>query len=212
LKRVSPALVIACVALFAALAGSATAAGIKMISGANIVDGSIGLADLSNRAEKKLRGQTGPAGPQGAPGTQGQPGPAGPKGDAGAPGKDGKNGLSGLVTRHYDYIKDVTSPGYPGAGSGGIATVACDSNDAVSKTKVAIGGGVQFLNVGRNAGTLQNPYVSGTHITDSFPGRMDWGTNTPKADRLDGWIVRLNDTPSVDMRLWVTCVDAPPAS
>jgi hypothetical protein len=40
---------------------------------------------------------------------------------------------------------------------------------------------------------------------------MDWNTNTPKANRLDGWIVRLNTTPSVDMRVWVTCVDAPPA-
>ena len=93
-----------------------------------------------------------------------------------------------------------------------IATVACDDDPAVSQTKVAIGGGVQFLNLGRNAGTLQNAYVGDTHITDSFPGRMDWNTNTPKANRLDGWIVRLNTTPSVDMRVWVTCVDAPPAS
>ena len=77
---------------------------------------------------------------------------------------------------------------------------------------VAIGGGVQFLNVGRNAGTIDNAYVGETHITDSFPGRMDWSTNTPKAGRLDGWIVRLNTTPSVDMRVWVTCVHATPAS
>ena len=45
---------------------------------------------------------------------------------------------------------------------------------------VAIGGGVQFLDVGRSAGTLQNAYVGETHITDSFPGRMDWDTNTPR--------------------------------
>jgi hypothetical protein len=212
LKRVSPALVIACVALFAALAGGATAAGVKMITGAHIVDGSIGLADLSNHAEKKLRGQRGPAGPQGlqgAQGVQGQKGDAGPVGPAGAPGKAGKDGLPGLVTRHFDYIKSET---YPGAGSGGIATVACDDDPVVSQTKVALGGGVQFLDVGRNAGSLQNPYVGETHITDSFPGRMDWDTNTPKANRLDGWIVRLNTTPSVDMRVWVTCVDAPSAS
>jgi hypothetical protein len=88
--------------------------------------------------------------------------------------------------------------------------VACDDDPAVSQTKVAIGGGAQFLNVGRNA--LENAYVGDTHITDSFPGRMDWNTNTPKANRLDGWTVRLNTTPSVDMRVWVTCVDAPPAS
>ena len=116
----------------------------------------------------------------------------------------------GLVTRHYDYVKGVRD--YPGAGSGGIATVACDDDPAVSQTKVAIGGGVQFLDIGRSKGTLGNAYVGETHITDSFPGRMDWDTNTPKADRLDGWIVRLNDTPSVDMRVWVTCVDAASAS
>ena len=217
MKRVSPALVVGCIALFVALTGGATAASVKLVTGAHIKNGSIGTVDLSKAAKSKLRGQQGPAGPQGiqgAPGAQGQPGPAGPKGDAGpmgpagAPGKDGKDGLSGLVTRHYDYIKNAT---YAGAGSGGIATVACDDDQDVSQTKVAIGGGVQFLNVGRNAGSLQNPYVGETHITDSFPGRMDWSTNTPKANRLDGWIVRLNTTPSVDMRVWVTCVDAPPA-
>jgi hypothetical protein len=37
---------------------------------------------------------------------------------------------------------------------------------------------------------------------------MNWDTNTPKPNRLDGWIVRLNTTPAVDMRVWVTCVDA----
>ncbi len=136
-------------------------------------------------------------------------GPVGPQGATGAKGDKGATGLSGLVTRHYDYIQDAS---YPGAGSGGIATVACDDDPAVSQTKVAIGGGVQFLNVGRSAGTLQNPYVGETHITDSFPGRMNWDTNKPKDNRLDGWIVRLNTTPSVDMRVWVTCVDAPPAS
>ena len=76
--------------------------------------------------------------------------------------------------------------------------MACDDDPAVSQTMVAIGGGVQFLNVGRNAAP-QNDYVGQTHITDSFPGRMDWATNTPKANRLDGWIVRLNTTPSVDI-------------
>ena len=90
--------------------------------------------------------------------------------------------------------------------------MACDDDAAVSQTMVAIGGGVQFLDVGRSAGTLQNPYVGETHITDSFPGRMDWATNKPKANRLDGWIVRLNTTPSVDMRVWVTCVAAPLAA
>ena len=32
------------------------------------------------------------------------------------------------------------------------------------------------------------------NVADSFPGSMDWSTNTPKADRLDGWVVRFGDT------------------
>jgi hypothetical protein len=157
------------------------------------------LSLISNNG-KGVKGDNGPTGTNGADGKNGADG---------APGLKGDKGLSGLVTRHYDYIKGAD---YPGAGSGGIATVACDDDPAVSQTKVAIGGGVQFLNVGRNAGTLENAYVGETHITDSFPGRMDWSTNTPKPGRLDGWIVRLNNTPAVDMRVWVTCVTATSAS
>jgi len=217
-RRFTPAMIVAMIALAVALSGTAVAGTTKLLTGSQIKNGSIKLADLHSSVKTTLKGQKGATGAQGPEGAQGPHGAAGAKGDtgatgaagaAGAPGKDGKDGLSGLVTRHYDYIQDGD---YPGAGSGGIATVACDDDTAVSQTKVAIGGGVQFLNIGRNAGTLQNDYVGGTHITDSFPGRMDWNTNTPKANRLDGWIVRLNTTPSVDMRVWVTCVDAPPAS
>jgi Collagen triple helix repeat (20 copies) len=220
-RRFTPAMIVAMIALAVALSGTAVAGTTKLITGSQIANGTIKLADIHSSAKTALKGQSGATGAQGSQGAQGAKGPVGPqggtgaKGDTGATGAPGpagahgKDGLSGLVTRHYDYIKDAN---YPGAGSGGIATVACDDDPAVSQTKVAIGGGVQFLNVGRNAGTIQNPYVGETHITDSFPGRMDWATNTPKANRLDGWIVRLNTTPSVDMRVWVTCVNAPPAS
>jgi hypothetical protein len=220
-RRFTPAMIVAMIALGVALSGTAVAGTTKLITGGHITNGTIKLVDIHPSAKTALKGQRGakgdsgatgapgPAGAPGTPGTQGHEGEQGPQGEPGIDGKDGKNGkdgISGLVTRHYNYVKDAS---YPGAGSGGIATVACDDDPAVSQTKVAIGGGVQFLNVGRNAGSIQNPYVGETHITDSFPGRMDWATNTPKANRLDGWIVRLNTTPSVDMRVWVTCVDAP---
>ena len=222
-RRLSPALVVATIALAVALGGG-TAIAAGLVTSDQIKNGTIRLVDIDTAAKKALKGQTGETGPQGPAGPQGAQGPSGQRGadgatgakgdkgdsgPAGAPGKDGQNGLSGLVTRHYDYVKGAD---YPGAGSGGIATVACDNDPVVSQTKIAIGGGVQFLDIGRNAGTLENAYVGETHITDSFPGRMDWTTNTPKPNRLDGWIVRLNTTPSVDMRVWVTCVDAPAAS
>ena len=211
-RRFTPAMIVAMIALAVALSGTAVAGTAKLITGGQIANGTIKLADLHPSAKSALKGQRGESGAQGAAGAQGVQGPVGPQGATGAKGvdgKDGKNGLSGLVTRQFDYIKGAD---YPGAGSGGIATVACDDNPTVSQTKVAIGGGVQFLDIGRNAGSLENTYVGETHITDSFPGRMDWDTNTPKPNRLDGWIVRLNTTPSVDMRVWVTCVDASPAS
>jgi hypothetical protein len=75
-KRISPATIIVLVAaLFVVLTGTATAA--KLITGAQIKNGSIGLVDLSAKAKKALRGQRGPAGPQGPAGAQGVPGPAG---------------------------------------------------------------------------------------------------------------------------------------
>lgn len=207
-KRFTPAMIVAMIALAVALSGTAVAGTAKLITGSQIANGTIKLTDIHPSAKTALKGQRGETGAQGPVGAQGAQGPVGPQGATGAKGE--KGGFSGLVTRHYDYVKGVTAPGYPGAGSGGIATVACDDDPVVSQTKIAIGGGVQFLDLGRNK--IQEAYVGETHITDSFPGRMDWNTNQPKANRLDGWIVRLNTTPSVDMRVWVTCVDAPPAS
>lgn len=66
LKRPSPALVVACLALFVAGAGSATAAR-DLIGGKQIKNGSIELKDLSKKARKALRrgakaGKRGPAG------------------------------------------------------------------------------------------------------------------------------------------------------
>lgn len=170
--------------------------------------------------ERGPAGEQGPAGPAGAAGPAGpagSQGPAGLPGAPGAPGSDGADGVVGLEYRTFDYIAGGARPGrdgygssYNGAGTGGIATVACSSTD-----KVAIAGGVQFLDLGRNK--TDAGYVTTTHITDSFPGRMDWdGADNvagnsddavPFASRLDGWIVRLNNTPLVDMTVWAICVD-----
>ena len=62
---------------------------------------------------------------------------------------------------------------------GAIATVACKNT-----TDVAISGGVQTLALGDNGLNGNVP------VSSSFPGRMDWGTNSPKPGRLDGWIVQ----------------------
>jgi hypothetical protein len=57
-------------------------------------------------------------------------------------------------------------------------------------TDVAISGGVQTLALGTN-GIGNNVPVS-----SSFPGRMDWTTNTPIPGDLNGWIVQFGGNSS----------------
>ena len=52
-----------------------------------------------------------------------------------------------------------------------------------------------------------------TPVSSSFPGRMDWETNKPKADRLDGWIVQfggnagaVSDEAPEKVKVWALCV------
>ena len=92
--RFTPATVLASIALFVALAGTATA-GTALITGAQIKNGSIGLADLNPAAKVALRGQNGPAGPAGANGAAGPQGPGGPQGPQGPQGAQGPQGSPG---------------------------------------------------------------------------------------------------------------------
>ena len=80
--------------------------------------------------------------------------------------------------------------------SGAIATVACKV-----QTDVAISGGVQTLGLDADANSRNTP------VSSSFPGRMDWTTNAPKANRTDGWIVQFGGgvTPE-KVKVWALCV------
>ena len=68
------ALVSACIG---ALIFGGTAVGAKLITSANIKDGSIELKDLSRKAQASLKGSNGAAGANGAAGPAGAQGPAG---------------------------------------------------------------------------------------------------------------------------------------
>ena len=144
-----------------------------------------------------LRGDRGPQGIPGKNGTNGAQGPQGVPGPIGPQGPKGDTGLAGAFFSVEQYPK--------GAGSGSVATVACDPNDpANSQNYVAISGGVQDTNNATNMASLNGILP----IAASFPGRMDWNTNTPKPNRLDGWIVQMGqgngqDTP---MSVWALCV------
>src|SRR5262245_14933512 len=212
-KRRLPVAVIALGAVvFVALAGTAAAGGSGLITGVQIKNGSIGLADLSKKAKTSLKGQRGQAGPQGQAGAQGPKGDAGAAGPQGSPGAAGRDGVSGFEIVTYDYISGIghrqgkpgMEAGYPGVGPGGVATVACSSQD-----KVAVSGG-WFMRDG--ASEKMDSYVpgldNGAGVIASFPGRMNWDTNEPKPNRLDGWIVRFNAHPATDVTLYAVCVNA----
>lgn len=86
--------------------------------------------------------------------------------------------------------------------AGAIATVAC-----VKETDVAISGGVQTVGLDATANSRNTP------VNSSFPGRMDWTTNAPKANRLDGWIVQfggnagtVSDKDPLKVKVYALCV------
>ncbi len=94
--RITPALIVAMLALGIALSGTAVAAG--LITSAQIKDGTIRLVDLHPQAKSGLEGDRGPAGavgPRGATGSAGERGATGPQGPAGSAGAKGDTGLAG---------------------------------------------------------------------------------------------------------------------
>lgn len=210
------------VALFGGGTAAAVAAGItyplarNSVASGQVVDGSIIENDLHPAVKAKLNatgkdgkdGVQGPAGPKGEPGAastvpgpkgeDGAPGAVGPKGEDGVQGPAGTKGDSGLTGAYYAvgyYDKGDTN-------AGAIATVACKV-----ETDTAISGGAQVLGLDATANSRNTP------VSSSFPGRMDWTTNKPKADRLDGWIVQFggnagaaSDKAPEKVKVWALCV------
>lgn len=160
----------------------------------DIHNGTVRLRDLNTYIQHRIT-QGGQVGPQGAPGTDGATGPAGPQGPAGVDGATGPqgpagaSGLAGAVYRVESYEN----------GGGGSATVACADDPAVSQQYTAIAGGVQ-------GSTVDSQSPNGFEVTSSFPGRMDWDTNAPKENRLDGWIVLGNGQYTGTLKVWALCV------
>lgn len=191
----------------AAASGSAFAAHKYLVtSSSQIKPGTISLANLSPAARKALLSHastTGARGPQGPAGTTGAQGPAGPQGATGAAGGPG---ISGYEVDTWRYSKDDANsdmgPGYVGVGGGAIATVACTAG------KVALGGGYWFTSEHDN-GFNSQALSDGSGVIASFPGRMNWSTNTVKPDDNSGWIVQVNNKVNLaDMTLYVICANA----
>jgi hypothetical protein len=125
--------VLATVALFAALTGGATAAGIvayaKHAGSANVagnarhLDGKTAAQiAASARGPRGLQGSSGPAGPTGAAGAIGPAGPKGDTGDAGPSGSQGPKGDKGDVGAGLEIVGTVTSESaLPSSGTTGDA-------------------------------------------------------------------------------------------
>lgn len=178
--------------------GIATAATTNLLNGHNIKEGSIPTNRLSASAQHAIERAShythGPTGPKGPAGATGAAGPQGPKGNTGPAGVSGFNGAFYSVEQYPN-----------GAGSGAVATVACDPSNATHSQKyVAISGGVQDTDDSTDMSTLTNVLP----IAASFPGRMNWSTNTPLPNRHDGWIVQMAPGSGQDkpMKVWALCV------
>jgi hypothetical protein len=147
IRNLSPATVIATIALLFALTGTAVAGG--LITGANILNGSIASVDVMNESlrtvdikngtllpedfkGKKLpkgpKGAQGPAGPAGAQGPAGPAGPAGPTGAQGAP------GLSAVTTVVAESASDSSN--------GKVVDAHCPAGKRV------VGGGAALIGEG----------------------------------------------------------------
>ncbi len=160
------------------------------IRSVDVKDGTLQTKDLSRATIQQLHGQKGATGARGATGA---------KGAKGAKGATGVSGLQGAFYATAYYDNGDTN-------AGAIAAVACDANPN-AQNFTAIAGGVQVLGLDADANNRNTP------VSSSFPGRMDWNTNTPKANRLDGWIVQFggnagaeSDKAPEKVKVWALCV------
>ena len=170
---------------------SANAAVDHFITGKDVKNGSLHRSDLDKKVRKALK-HRGKDGAPGAIGAQGPRGLTGPQGAKGLKGDKGQKGDSYLAGAYYSVAYyDVGN-----TNAGAIATVACkDTADT------AISGGVSVDDPTKN-----------TPVSQSFPGRMDWSTNTPRPDRLDGWIIQFggnagqtSDKSPDKVKVWALC-------
>ncbi|MEQ6900299.1 collagen-like protein [Nocardioides sp. YIM 152588] len=192
--------------LLATLSGVGGAVAANQIGSRDIANGSIRSIDIKDStikpqdlAKSTLTSLQAEAAP-GAPGEKGEKGDAGETGPQGETGPRGPKGDDNLVDAYYSVAYyDVGN-----TNAGAIATVACQE-----QTDVAISGGVQVTGIEAGANSRNTP------VSSSFPGRMDWSTNTPKADRLDGWIVQFggnaqtsgsSDKSPEKVKVWALCV------
>lgn len=187
MRKPSPAMVVALIALFVALSGTATAGGL-LITSRQIKNGTIQAVDINARTLRQLA-KPGPAGAEGPPGPQGPQGPPGDRGPAGAQGAQGPQGPPGIASAGAVYVRTLDSAAEAGGGS--FVNLFCGPNE------VAISGGVRTES------------VFGI-VFDSYPIVATTGAPRPAAhgEKPQGWrggvATKTNDT-RVPYTVYVVC-------
>ena len=115
LRKPSPALSLAIVAVVLSTTGSAVAA--SLITSKQIKDGTIQTKDLTPKVRKALKSQRGPAGPAGLAGPLGATGSIGDDGAEGAPGPPGTDGTSGTSTGETFFASAAFGSNFGGGGT-----------------------------------------------------------------------------------------------
>ena len=106
-RRFTPAMIVAMIALAVALSGTAVAGTTALVTGGQIANGTIKMADIHSSVKAALKGQRGATGAQGPAGAQGAQGPVGPQGATGAKGDAGAVGAPGAKGEQGDKGKDA---------------------------------------------------------------------------------------------------------
>jgi hypothetical protein len=193
----SPAMVVACMALFVGLGGTGYAA-------TQLHAGGHHQAALSSaKKHKRHRGPTGavgPQGPQGVPGAPGAVGPAGAGGPAGADGARGQQGIAGgeaTAQDAFDEINNALETANRKFGTVGVAVSPSSGNSGIRTAFVSCGGGgAKAVDGGWELSASGNP--ANTAILASEPERNGWEVvATPKiSGKLQTWSIRA----------WALCV------
>ena len=108
-KRFTPAMIVAMIALAVALSGTAVAGTAKLITGSQIANGTIKLADINSSAKAALKGKTGATGAPGTPARRAtRASRAGRPAGSDRPARSGRP--SGAAGRSWNRCTDDASP------------------------------------------------------------------------------------------------------
>ena len=177
-RKPSPAMVVAVIALIAAMGGSAVAA--SLITSKQIKNGTIQTADISKKAKRALKGNRGPAGPAGPVGPAGPAGAQGAKGETGAQGLQGDKGNTGDAGTAVAYAmvlpdatvddrftKGITNANITHPAPGvycfkdlpfTVKSVSVSADNSFARNDVVVSGALKL------AGFLTDCDVDGTHV------------------------------------------------